>query len=235
MIVQSPNFLGTSSRRDEVANSPTRQEAIRFRSFNPLSLGCSNSPGEMDVDIAIGEGQPLGIPAAVWRPVPRAVRRAREFMRKMPGRLVGQTVDADGKRALLPDAANPRAAHPPRESDEQRLHESGPAGPAGQRLSGAMGPAGLREAAQLCFTTRPRIWPDQLAARRGIERRYPECSRFSTRCLSSSIGPSRQCWMMHRSGDPGGIRDRPGLSGIGRLPADRRHRESEPRGNRSIG
>ena len=172
IICQSPNFLGHIERVETTTKFAHANESLMIQAFNPLSLGLLKHPGEMGVDIAVGEGQPLGIPLQFGGPYLGLFATKMQYVRKMPGRLVGQTVDADGKRALLPDAANPRAAHSPREGDEQCLHESGPARPSRQRLSGDDGPrrpaaggtALLQQSAIPCRSTQAGRHPAPLPA-----------------------------------------------------------------------
>jgi glycine dehydrogenase subunit 1 len=171
VVVQSPNFLGHIEHVDTITKFAHAHESLCIQSFNPLSLGILKKPGEMDVDIAVAEGQPLGIPLQFGGPYLGLFACKTQFMRKMPGRLVGQTVDADGKRAFCLTLQT-REQHIRREKATSNVCTN--QGLLALRASvylAAMGPHGLREAAQLCFNKAAYL-RDQLKAA-GIEMRYP--------------------------------------------------------------
>ncbi len=77
-----------------------------------LALGLLKAPGDLGIDIAVGEGQSFGLPLQFGGPGLGFMAARNAHLRQMPGRLVGQTRDADGNRAFTPDAGNPRATHP---------------------------------------------------------------------------------------------------------------------------
>ncbi len=104
-------------------------------SVNPTSLaiaqaaewgpgGAAGSDGR-GVDIAVGEGQPLGVPLSSGGPYFGFITTRMEHVRQMPGRIVGRTVDRQWQARIHADAAGSRAAHPPREGDLEHLHQSG--------------------------------------------------------------------------------------------------------------
>ena len=170
VIVQSPNFLGHIERVETIAKFAHANESLMIQAFNPLSLGVLKRPGEMDVDIAAGEGQPLGIPLQFGGPYLGLFACKQQYMRKMPGRLVGQTVDADGKRAFCLTLQT-REQHIRREKATSNVCTN--QGLLALRASvymAAMGPAGLRQAAQLCHNKAAYLC-DRLKAN-GIERRF---------------------------------------------------------------
>ncbi len=102
VIVQSPNHLGfleDIEKATQIAHKGKKTSMIYVA--NPIALSILKKPGEMDVDVVVGEGQPLGIPVSYGGPYLGFMALKSSFMRKMPGRVVGQTVDLDGKRSWV--------------------------------------------------------------------------------------------------------------------------------------
>jgi len=150
VVVQSPNFLGLLERVEHIAKYAHAERSLCIQAFNPLSLGIVKHPGEMDVDIAAGEGQPLGMPLGFGGPYLGLLATKAPYMRKLPGRLVGQTVDAEGRRAFCLTLQS-REQHIRREKATSNVCTN--QGLMALRASvylAAMGPQGLRQVAQLC-------------------------------------------------------------------------------------
>ena len=101
VIVQNPNFFGIIEDVTEVEKITHANKAIFIMSVDPISLGILKSPGELGADIAVGEGQGLGNSISFGGPYLGFMAANSKFMRKMPGRIVGQTEDLDGKRAFV--------------------------------------------------------------------------------------------------------------------------------------
>ena len=101
VIVQSPNFYGICEDMQSLANCAKSKKVLFIAVVNPLSLGIFKSPGEYGADIAVGEGQALGLPMSAGGATFgfMAVKKGLEW--KMPGRIVGQTIDKDGKRGFV--------------------------------------------------------------------------------------------------------------------------------------
>lgn len=102
VIVQSPNYLGfieDVEKATEIAHKGKKTSMIYVA--NPIALAVLKKPSEMDVDVVVGEGQPLGIPLSFGGPYLGFMALKNSFIRKMPGRVVGQTVDLDGKRSWV--------------------------------------------------------------------------------------------------------------------------------------
>jgi len=177
IIVQSPNFLGHIERIETVAKFARANQSIMIQVFNPLSLGLLKHPGEMGVDIAAGEGQPLGIPLQFGGPYLGLFATKMQYVRKMPGRLVGQTVDAEGKRAFCLTLQT-REQHIRREKATSNVCTN--QGLLALRASvylATMGPAGIRQAAQLCHNKTHYLAEKLQAA--GVPRRFPEQPYFN--------------------------------------------------------
>lgn len=100
-VVQYPNFLGQVESLKEIEEIVHGNKAMFVVSSNPLALGLLTPPGEFGADIVIGDVQPFGIPAQFGGPHCGYFAVTKKLMRKVPGRLIGQTVDEDGKRGFV--------------------------------------------------------------------------------------------------------------------------------------
>lgn len=101
VIVQSPNFFGVIEELSRVADLAHQQKALFIASVDPLSLAILRSPGELGADIVVGDGQCLGNPISFGGPGLGFMATTKALMRKLPGRVVGETTDHDGKRAFV--------------------------------------------------------------------------------------------------------------------------------------
>ncbi|MCD6098339.1 aminomethyl-transferring glycine dehydrogenase subunit GcvPA [bacterium] len=101
VVVASPNFFGVIENIASLEPHIHSSGALLVSVFNPISLGLLKPPGELGADIAVGEGQPLGIPLGFGGPYLGIFAARKEFIRSMPGRMVAETVDAEGKRGFV--------------------------------------------------------------------------------------------------------------------------------------
>jgi len=101
VIVQNPNVFGAIDDHSDIIKKAHSFGALAIMSVYPLSLGLLKTPGEMGADIATGEGQSLGIPLSFGGPYLGFMACKKDFVRKMPGRIAGATVDKDGKRGFV--------------------------------------------------------------------------------------------------------------------------------------
>lgn len=101
VIVQNPNFLGIIEDLSEIEKITHENKAVLIDYVDPISLGILKSPAELGVDIAVGEGQSLGNSMSFGGPYLGFMATNSKLMRKMPGRIVGQSSDVDGKRAFV--------------------------------------------------------------------------------------------------------------------------------------
>ena len=102
VIGQSPNVFGTVTDLTPVGEAAHAKGALLVTVFTEVvSLGLVKTPGEMGADIAVGEGQSIGVPLGFGGPYVGLFTCKSKFLRQMPGRLCGETVDADGKRGFV--------------------------------------------------------------------------------------------------------------------------------------
>ncbi len=99
VAVQSPNFFGCIENLEDIKQTLQSTKALLVACFTePLAYGLYKNPGQCGADIACGEGQSLGIPRSFGGPALGMFASKMKYVRSMPGRLVGQTVDLEGKR-----------------------------------------------------------------------------------------------------------------------------------------
>jgi glycine dehydrogenase subunit 1 len=101
VFVQQPNFLGTVEELGELAEAAKATGAMAVCAADPLPLGILKPPGEQGVDICVGEGQTLGNRLDFGGPSFGFFAASERFLRKMPGRIAGETRDSDGRRGFV--------------------------------------------------------------------------------------------------------------------------------------
>lgn len=101
IIVQYPNFFGSIEDLAEIKKVAEINGAALIVSANPLALGLLQTPGKLGADIVVGDMQPLGIPMSFGGPHCGYFAVNKKLMRKVPGRIVGQTTDEQGKRGFV--------------------------------------------------------------------------------------------------------------------------------------
>ncbi len=101
LIIQNPNFFGVVERTDEIQRIKEEKRFLLIVSFDPISLSLLSPPGEYGADIAVGEGQPLGLPLSFGGPYLGIFTAKRDYIRQMPGRMSGATVDVEGRRGFV--------------------------------------------------------------------------------------------------------------------------------------
>jgi len=101
VFLQQPNFLGTVEDLGPLVEAARRTGALVVCAVDPLTLGVLEPPGAFGVDIAVGEGQPLGNRLDFGGPSFGFFAAQERFIRKMPGRIAGETVDVDGRRGFV--------------------------------------------------------------------------------------------------------------------------------------
>ena len=101
VYIQNPNFYGSLEPAGEIGRLAREAGARYIMGVNPISLGLIKTPGEYGADIAVGEGQPLGLPLSFGGPYIGFMACTREMVRKLPGRIAGETVDSNGKTGYV--------------------------------------------------------------------------------------------------------------------------------------
>jgi glycine dehydrogenase subunit 1 len=183
LVIQQPNFFGCLEQTRELTDAARKVGALSVVSFDPISLGLLARPGEYGADIAVAEGQALGIPMQYGGPYLGILACRQEFVRKMPGRLIGETVDREGQRCYVLNL-QAREQHIRREKATSNIctNQGLMALRATVYLS-LLGPTGLREVAELC-TRKAHYAAERLSKVPGIELafRQPFFKEFALRC-----------------------------------------------------
>jgi len=101
LIIQHPNFFGNLEPARKVSETVHKAGALLVVSADPISLGALEPPGAYDADVAVGDGQPLGIPLSFGGPYLGLMSAKKKFIRNLPGRIVARTVDTEGKPGFV--------------------------------------------------------------------------------------------------------------------------------------
>jgi glycine dehydrogenase subunit 1 len=150
VVVQHPNFFGGLEEVEALAAVAHARGALFIVSFDPISLGLLKRPGQYGADIAVAEGQSLGTPMAYGGPYLGILACREEFVRKVPGRLVGQTVDRNGKRCWVLTLQT-REQHIRREKATSNIcTNQGLLALRAAAYLAVLGPEGLKETAAVC-------------------------------------------------------------------------------------
>lgn len=147
LFIQQPNFYGQLEDAEKIGELVHQAGAKYIMGVNPISLGLLKTPAEYGADIAVGDGQPLGMSLAFGGPYLGFMACKAAMTRKLPGRIVGETTDIEGKRAFVL-TLQAREQHIRREKASSNIcsNQAHCALIAAVYL-GAMGPRGIREAA----------------------------------------------------------------------------------------
>jgi glycine dehydrogenase subunit 1 len=151
VLIQHPNFFGQLEEVEEIERLAHARGALLVMAVDPISLGILKTPGELNADIAVGEGQPLGNATSYGGPYVGFFATRREFIRQMPGRVVGATTDRQGRPGFCLTLQT-REQHIRRERATSNIctNQALNALAAAVYLA-TVGKEGLREVAMLCL------------------------------------------------------------------------------------
>ena len=151
VYAQQPSFSGMLEDCKAIADISHAAGAKFIMGINPIASAIIKTPAECGADIAVGEGQPLGIPISFGGPYLGFMACVEKMQRKLPGRIVGQTSDSEGRRCFVL-TLQAREQHIRREKASSNIcsNEALCALTASVYMA-AMGPRGMRDAAEACF------------------------------------------------------------------------------------
>jgi glycine dehydrogenase subunit 1 len=151
VLFQQPNFLGCLEAAPELAEAASDAGALAIAHVDPMSLGVLEAPGAYGCALAIGEGQAAGNWVSYGGPHYGFLAARQDFVRRMPGRIVGETVDVDGRRAYVLTLQT-REQHIRREKATSNITTNQTLlGLAGLATLSWLGPEGLREVGETCL------------------------------------------------------------------------------------
>jgi glycine dehydrogenase subunit 1 len=172
VFVQSPNYFGIVEDIEAASEAAHGVGALAVAVCDPISLAVLESPGALGADIAVGEAQPLGMPLLFGGPYAGYMATHERFVRQLPGRICGETVDEDGRLAYVLTLRG-------REQDIRRARANSNictnqalTALAATVYAALMGPEGLREVAELS-ASKAHYLADRLQAS-GFRLRYPD-------------------------------------------------------------
>jgi glycine dehydrogenase subunit 1 len=152
VFVQSPNFFGVVEDIGAASEAAHGVDALCVAVCDPISLSVLEAPGNLGADVAVGEAQPLGMPLTFGGPYAGYMATREDFVRQLPGRITGETIDKDGKLAYVLTLRG-------REQDIRRARANSNictnqalTALAATVYTALMGPEGLREVAELSIS-----------------------------------------------------------------------------------
>jgi glycine dehydrogenase subunit 1 len=183
VVVQYPDFFGNITDLSDVGEAAQASGALFCVVVNPLALGMLSPPGEFGADIVVGDGQPLGIPLSFGGPTVGIFTTKDKYVRKMAGRLVGETVDNRGQRGYVL-TLTPREQHIRRDKASSNIcTNQGLMALASAVYLSVMGKHGLRQVAELCYH-KAHYAAQRIEALQGFElwNKHPFFHEFVIKC-----------------------------------------------------
>ena len=203
LIAASPNFFGIIEDGAGLADAIHAEKGLMISYVTPISLGLLKTPGALGADIAVGDGQPLGIPLSWGGPYLGFMAARQKYLRNLPGRIVGETFDDEGTRAYVL-TLQAREQHIRREKAASNIcsNQSLCAVMAGMYLT-AMGPQGLREVAETCLQ-KAHYAADRITAVPGMKMAYNR-PYFCEFVIESEIPSAKIDAALYEAGIVGGL------------------------------
>ena len=150
-VIQYPNFFGGIEDVQAIADAVHAAGGRLVVSTSPVPLGLLTPPGQLGADVVSAEGQPLGVPPSFGGPYVGLLATKKEFVRQMPGRLAGMTIDSEGKRGFVLTLQT-REQHIRREKATSNIcTNQGLMATAATVYMSSLGPTGFREVANRCY------------------------------------------------------------------------------------
>ena len=236
LVVQSPNFFGQWEALDGVAEMVRRAGALLIVVTDPIALGLMPPPGDYGADIVVADGQPLGIPPSFGGPYLGIFAARKEYVRRLSGHLVGETVDAEGRRGYVLTLST-REQHIRRAKATSNIcTNSAVCALAAATYLATLGKAGLRRVAELCFH-KSHYAADAIGGLAGfaVNPQAPAQPFFKEFVVRLPRPVARGQRAAARGGHRRRLRSRRRLSAPRRPHAARRHRGQHPRRDRPIG
>ena len=204
VYVQSPNYYGVLEDMDALAGAAHGAGARLVMGANPISLGMLKTPGEYGADIAVGEGQPLGMPLGFGGPYLGFMACRKDLMRHLPGRIVGETADHEGRRCFVL-TLQAREQHIRREKASSNIcsNEALCAMTASVYLA-AMGPQGLARVAENC-AAHAHYLAEELSRIPGFSLRHKGREFFHEFLTDCPVDPEELCSKLAEKGILGGL------------------------------
>jgi len=151
LVLQYPNYFGYIEDQQKLVDAAHAQGALAVVSCDPTAMGMLQTPGHYGADIVTGNGQPLGIPASYGGPYVGLFAAKQEFIRQMPSRLSGRTVDKNGKTGYVLTLQT-REQHIRRERATSNICTNEALYALASTIYlAAMGKQGMRQVAELCY------------------------------------------------------------------------------------
>jgi glycine dehydrogenase subunit 1 len=171
VIVQNPNFFGCVDDFTDMAEEAHKKGALLIVSCYPISLGILKTPGAMGADIVTGEGQSLGLPMSFGGPYLGFMATKKDYVRKMPGRIVGRTKDNQGRTGFVL-TLQAREQHIRRDKATSNIcSNEALCALTALVYSSLLGKDGLKQTAQLCADKASYAW-QRMTAIKGVKPRF---------------------------------------------------------------
>ena len=204
LILQSPNYYGVIEDVPAIAEIVHAAGAKLVVSMNPTAMALLSSPGEMGADVAIGDGQPLGIPLSFGGPYLGFMACKKDMVRKLPGRIVGQTTDAQGRRCFVL-TLQAREQHIRREKASSNIcSNQALCALTASAYCAAMGPEGFGEVARACYDNAHDL-AEKLGKIAGFELVNPDAPFFHEFVTKCPVPAERVLNALEQKGILGGL------------------------------